>query len=70
MFLDDKNLKYVDLNNIDMSKVKSLKTMFAGAGSLEYLDVTNWDVSNVNNFEGFIDGTNIKKLDLRRNFIT
>ena len=66
MFLDDKNLKYVDLNNIDMSKVKSLKAMFAGAGSLEYLDVTNWDVSNVNNFEGFIDGTNIKKLDLSK----
>jgi len=43
------NLKYIDLTNIDTSRVLDMNMMFNECNSLESLDLRKWDTSNVTN---------------------
>ena len=46
MFRNCKELKYLDLSNIDTSKVSNMGAMFEGCESLISLDITNFDTTS------------------------
>lgn len=52
MFFKDKELKYVDMHDWDVSSVTNMDSMFSNCSSLTSLDLSNWDVSSVTSIVG------------------
>ncbi|PMD72255.1 BspA family leucine-rich repeat surface protein [Companilactobacillus nuruki] len=56
------------MNNIDTSKVTSMKELFIGT-KVSSLNLSNWDTSNVTDMRSFLfSATNIKELNVGGNF--
>lgn len=67
MFSDCKNLKAIDFNFIDTSKVENMGYMFDGCKNLGELDLSGFDTSKVDTMTGmFKDCEKLKKLDLHK----
>ena len=65
IFADMTDLTYVDLSNIDTSKVEDMSGLFSGCASVTSLDLTYLDTSNVIYFMGMFSGcTKLTSLDI------
>ena len=60
------NLEFFDGENLDVSKIDSLHTLFLGDEKLNNIKLENWDVSHIRTFRGMFADTAIKKLDLSK----
>ena len=66
LFSRFENLEFFDGENLDVSKIDSLHTLFLGDEKLNNVKLENWDVSHIRTFRGMFAGTAIKKLDLSK----
>ena len=65
MFKDMKNLKELNVDNLDMSNVTNATSMFQHCDALTELDVTGFDTSNVTTMSNmFVYCINVKSLDI------
>ena len=65
MFKNCFNLKYVDVSNLDTSKVTQMGNMFISCGSLISLDVSNFKTSSLKRMGGMFYGcSSLKSIDL------
>lgn len=65
MFLDCGELRALDLSNMKMGKVKSMRRMVAYCSSLQTLNVSGWDTSNVTDMsEAFAGCRMLEELDV------
>ena len=55
---NERELKTLDLSNLDTSQVTSMSVMFRGCMGLTSLDVSNWNTSQVTNMTGMFYGCN------------
>ena len=51
MFNRNDYLKYIDLSNLNTSKVTDMSSMFQSMDSIESINLSGWDTSNVTNME-------------------
>ena len=65
-FLGCRNLKYINLSEIDTSKATDMRYTFKETYLLEELDLSSWDTSNVTTMEGMFNcgPYNLTTLDL------
>ena len=57
MFENCKNLKYLELDFLDINNVTDISEMFKGCSSLISLpDISNWNTENINKMSGLFEG--------------
>ena len=65
IFNSSRNLKYIDMSNMDVSNVTDFSYAFIAARELEYLNVSGWDTSKAITFRSFLNYNPVKSIDLR-----
>ncbi len=66
MFLNNYNLKSLDVTSFNTSNVTNMSQMFAYATNLTELDLSSFNTSKVTNFTKMFNGSNkLKKINLK-----
>ena len=64
-FSGNKNLEYLDLRGIDVSKVTNLSQFVSNCTNLEHVNLSGWNVSKVKDLSGFfVNDTSLESIDL------
>ena len=64
MFSDWINLKNIEFDHFNTSRVTNMERMFAGIRALEKLDLSKFDTSNVTTMHGIFSGLQLTSLDV------